>query len=76
LVRVNVYSRGDCLPDLQLPDDRQLLTESVLIQRLKIDDVVQMGAGLVSRAARQPLGLDVGDSPGRTANFHDLARLG
>lgn len=44
--------RGDGLADLQLPDDRQLLAESVFVEGLKLDNVVQVGAGLVSRTAR------------------------
>ena len=37
--------------------------------------MIELGGGLVSRAARKTLGLDIGDGPGRAADLDDLAGL-
>ena len=68
--------RGDRVADLQLPHDAQLLAEPVLVERLEIDDVGELGRRLVGRAAGQALRLDVGHRPRRAANLDDLSRLG
>ena len=64
--------RGDGLADLQLPDHRQLLAESVLVEGLQVDDVVELRGGVVGRAERKALGLDVGDCPRGAAYLDDL----
>lgn len=67
---------GDGLADLELPDDGQLLAEAVLIEGLELDDVIELGAGLISGAAGKALDLDVRYCPGRASDLDDLAGLG
>ena len=61
---------------LELPDDRELLAQPVLVDRLERDDVLGSGPSLVGGATGQPLILDVGDGPGRPPNLDHLPRLG
>ena len=68
--------RGDRVADLQLPDDRELLAEAVLVQRLQRHDVMGPRLRLVGGAAGKTLLPDVGDGPGRAADLDDLTRLG
>ena len=66
------------MPDLQLPDDTELLAHSVLIQGLEGHLVLKTGrggGGLIRRAAGQPLHDDVGGGPGGTADLDHLAGL-
>ena len=67
--------RGDGLAHLQLPDDRELLAEAVLVERLQPDDVGEARLGLVGGAAGQALGPHVGDGPGRAPDVDDLSLL-
>jgi len=53
-----------------------LFAEAVLIEGLQLDYMVEVGTGLVSRAAGKALNLDVGDSPRRAADLDHLAGLG
>ena len=68
--------RDHGVADLELPDDAQLLAHAVLVQGLEGDDVLEEGAAVVGRAARQALGLDLGNGPDGAPDLDDLARLG
>ncbi len=63
----------DAVTDLEFPYDRQLLTEAILLQRLESHHMSQARHTLIGGAARQALGLYVGDCPGRAAYLHHPA---
>ena len=75
IVSGSPWSGATVWPDLQLPDDGELLAEAVLVEGLQPHDVREAGLGLVGGLRGRALGLDVGDGPGGTADVDDLALL-
>lgn len=63
------------MPDFEFPHHRKLLAETVLIERLKLDDMWRLRGPLVGGAAWQALNLDIGNRPCRAAHLNDLARF-
>jgi hypothetical protein len=60
---------------LQLPDDSELLPQTILLDRLEGHGVLEPNQGIVGATAREALGLHIDDGPCRAANVHDLTRL-
>jgi hypothetical protein len=64
------------LANLEFPDNGKVLPEAVFVKGLQLDNVGELGRGVVGRATRQTLWLDIGHSPRRTTNLDDLPGLG
>ena len=68
--------RGDGVTDFEFPHDASCSPRRSFIQRLEVDDMVELGNRLVGRAPRKALGLDIGDGPRRATNLDDLTGFG
>ena len=63
------------MADFEFPYNRELLPESIFIERSKVDYVREVRCGLIGRAARKSLNLNIGNCPRRTTHFDNLPRL-